>query len=86
MEFVKVAERDGDVILRDAAGRSARFEFLEMARVGGREYAALLEAGEAEPVLLRMLEDGPGERYAVIDDDAEFEAVRAAFERLFEED
>ncbi len=83
MIFTVKGERDGDLILADAAGETAVFEFLEMAVVDGREYAALLQRGETEVTLLRLLEDGGKERYEVIEDDAEFSAVLAAFDALF---
>ena len=86
MEYVKVGAREDAIVLQDENGARAAFEFVEMARVGGKEYAALLQLGEEELVLLRMLEDGSRERYAEIEDDAEFESVRLAFERIFEEE
>ena len=80
MEFRKVGERDGLLLLADEAGNHAAFDFLEMAVVNGREYAALLQQGETEPTVLRLRETGGEEIYAVIEDDAEFDAALDALD------
>ena len=86
MEFIKSGERDGLLLLRSETGETAAFEFLDMAVVNGREYAALLQQGEAEITVLRLLEDGARERYAVTADDEEFAAAVQAFARSLEEE
>lgn len=82
-EYIKVGERDGEIVLQAPDGARASFEFLELANVNGREYAALLERGDDAATILRFLEDGERERYALIEDDAEFEAAAAALELAF---
>lgn len=84
MEYVKKSERDGDLLLAAPDGRQAWFTFLELAAVNGREYAALLEQGDDQFVVLRFTEGAPGrpEKYEAVDDPAEFSAACAALETL----
>ena len=87
MDFTKCADKDGMLILSDGKGGKAAFDFLEMAVVDGNEYAALLQEGDNEVILLAMNENKNGkEVYSTIEDDDLFEKVTAAFEALFEED
>ena len=88
MNYVKKGEK-GDLLLLEAPdGRSAYFEFLEMAVVDGVEYAALLEEGDDEPTVLRFLEAMPGrpEQYAEIEDETAFEAACGALFGLLDAD
>ena len=84
MIFRKEGEKDGDLILRNADGQTAVFAFLELVVVDGREYAALLQRGDTEITVLRLLDDRKQETYAMIEDDDEFEAVLAALEAVFD--
>ncbi|MBQ3519603.1 MAG: DUF1292 domain-containing protein [Clostridia bacterium] len=87
MDFVKVGEKDGNIILADKDGNRAVFEFLEMTVIDQTEYAALLQTDDECLVLLRFAEGANGkEVYSTIDDDALFDRVAAAFEEIFDED
>ena len=87
MTFVKTGEKDGYILLSDSNGNSAYFEFLEMAVLNGKEYAALVETENDDLIILSFSEDSCGtERYTVIDDDDEFELVSVFFENMFNEE
>ncbi|MBE6812007.1 MAG: DUF1292 domain-containing protein [Ruminococcaceae bacterium] len=87
MDFIKVGEKDGNIILADKYGNRAVFEFLEMTVIDQTEYAALLQTDDESIVLLRLTEGTNGkEVYSSIDDDALFERVAATFEEIFDED
>ena len=87
MDYIKIGERDGSLILSDDCGNSAVFDFLEMAVVDGIEYAALLQLDDESVVLLRFNENNNGhEVYSTIDDDNIFEKVAEIFEMMFDED
>lgn len=86
MEFIKTGEKEDMIRLSDGKN-SAWFEFMEMAVVDGSEYAALLQQGDDEPVILRLSEDADGrEKYLTVDDDALFDKVLAALEENMEDD
>ena len=84
MEYIKIGEKDGEVLHAAPDGRRAYFTFLEMAVVNGREYAALLERGDDCFSVLRFseAENGKPERYAEVENEAEFSAACAALEAL----
>ncbi|MBQ6864983.1 MAG: DUF1292 domain-containing protein [Clostridia bacterium] len=87
MLFTKISDKDGNIILADADGNKAVFEFLEMAVVDGDEFAALLETDTESVVILRLHEMNDGhESYETIDDDALFKKVVQCFEEIFDED
>ncbi len=87
MDFVKVGDKDGSIILADKDGNRAIFEFLEMAVVDREEFAALLQTNDDSVVLLRFSEGENGkEIYSTIDDDALFDRVASVFEQIFDED
>ena len=81
MEFIKIRDADGRIILSDRDGNTAEFEFLELYARGGAEYAVLLQEGDDMVTILRFDESSPDgtERYYVIEDDAVFEDVYASF-------
>lgn len=86
MEFAKTGEKEDMIRLSDGKN-SAWFEFLETAAVNGNEYAALVQQGADEPVILRLSETKDGiESFFTVDDDAEFESARAALEKAMGED
>lgn len=86
MVFQKTEEKGELFRLVSPDGRSAWFEFLEMAVVDGAEYAALLETGDDAPVVLRLCEDpaGGAERYETVEDEALFERVSGVLYALLE--
>lgn len=87
MQFIKAGEKDGCVILSDADGNKACFDFLEMAIVDNIEYAALLQIDNDSVILMQFEEKEDGnEIYTVIEDDSVFDKVCAAFAQFFEED
>ncbi len=87
MDFIKVGEKDGNILLADQDGNRAVFEFLEMTVIDQREYAALLQLDDDSVVLLQFTEGENGkEVYSSIDDDELFDRVAAAFEEIFDED
>lgn len=87
MDFIKVSDKDGEILLSDAMGNKALFEFLEFLVVDDAEFAALVQIDTDELVVLRFNEDENGrEVYSTIDDDDLFEKVSAAFEAIFNED
>ena len=89
MVFRKAEEKGELFSLVSPDGSRAWFEFLEMAVVDGVEYAALLEAGDDAPVVLRMTEDpsGGAEQYETVEDEALFGRVSGIlFAMLKEED
>ncbi len=87
MDFIKVGEKDGNILLADQDGNRAVFEFLEMTVIDQREYAALLQLDDDSVVLLQFTEGANGkEVYSSIDDDELFDRVAAAFEEIFDED
>ncbi len=87
MMYIKTGEKDGFLILNDEHGNRAYFEFMEMAVVNGREYAALVETATDDLIILEFHESKDGnESYTVIEDDNEFEQVAAVFETMFNED
>lgn len=86
MEFVKTGEKEDMIRLSDGKN-SAWFEFAAAAVVDGCEYAALVQQGDDEPVILRIDEDADGkERYGTVDDDALFDRVLEALEKSMEEE
>ena len=80
MEFVKIEDVDGMMILSDTEGNSAAFEFLELYAKDGAEYAVLLQEGDDMVTILRFEEKGADgrERYFIVDDDAVFEELYRA--------
>ncbi|MBR6780426.1 MAG: DUF1292 domain-containing protein [Clostridia bacterium] len=87
MEYIKIADHDGLIVLRDHKGNKASFDFLEMAVVDSREYAALLEVETNEVVILEIAEDKDGiEKYRMIESDETFNRVVTVFESLFDEE
>lgn len=85
MEFVKIKDRDGFIILSDDKGNTAEFEFIDMAVIDGTEYAVLLQTGDDMVTILRFEEtaaDGK-EHYYTIDDDRVFEKVFSVFREEF---
>ena len=81
MEFVKIRDADGMMILSDSEGNTAAFEFLELYAKDGAEYAVLLQEGDDMVTILRFEEKGADgrERYFIVDDDAVFEELYRAF-------
>ncbi len=87
MDFIKVGEKDGNILLADQDGNRAVFEFLEMTVIDQREYAALLQLDDDSVVLLQFTEGANGkEVYSSIDDDELFDRVATAFEKIFDEE
>ena len=83
MEFIKKGERDESVLLEVPDGSRGWFGFLEMAAVGGREYAALTDqAGEITVLRFYEAAGGRPERYETEEDPAAFDAACAALEAL----
>ena len=81
MEFVKIKDADGLMILSDGQGNTAAFEFLEMYVLNGAEYAVLLQSDDDMVTILRFEEasaDGR-ERYYPVEDDAVFDEIYASF-------
>lgn len=85
MRFEKVSDKDGNIILADAEGNTAEFEFVEMSVFDGEEYAVLLEKGDDMVTILRFEENAPDGReyYYTVDDDDVFESVYEAFREEF---
>ena len=84
---LNITGKKDDLIRLSDGKNSAWFEFLEMAVVNGAEYAALLEQGGDDPVILQMCEDGDGNEYFLtVDDDATFAKALAALEAAMEDD
>lgn len=83
MEFLKIKDVDGMMLLADKDGNTAEFEFVEMYARGGSEYAVLLQTGDDMVTILRFEEQGADgrERYYTVEDDDVFNAVYADFVR-----
>ena len=83
MEFIKVRDLDGMMELSDGEGNTAVFEFVELYARNGAEYAVLLQRGDDMVTILRFEESGADgrEHYYVVEDDAVFDEVYAAFMR-----
>ena len=87
MEFIKTGEKEDLIRLSDGKD-SAWFEFIEMTAHNGFEYAAILQQGEDEPVIMRFDENGEDgkEHYYTIDDDSEFNAVLEKLNEITDSD
>ena len=85
MELIKIKDADGTMILADADGNSAEFEFIDMRVLDGTEYAVLLQTGDDMVLPMRFEEKGRDgkEHYYTIDDDYIFERVYEAFREEF---
>lgn len=81
MEYIRIADADGLMVLADEDGNTASFEFLEMYVRDGAEYAVLLQPGDDMVTILRMEEKGADgkERYFFVEDDDLFESLYDAF-------
>ena len=81
MEYIRIADADGLMVLADEEGNTAAFEFLEMYVRDGAEYAVLLQQGDDMVTILRLEEDGADgkERYYCVEDDSLFESLYDAF-------
>ena len=81
MEYVKVSDADGLMILSDEEGNTGAFEFLEMYVRDGAEYAVLMQSGDDMVTIPRMEESGADgkERYFYVDDDDIFEDIYESF-------
>lgn len=88
-------EPEGSLItLLDENGKEREFEHLASLDYNGSTYVALIPAfqepeelieGDGDLVILKIVEDDGGEDVLVtIDDDEEFDAVSAEFEKLLE--
>lgn len=86
MEFIKTEECGEYIVLSDAPGGTAEFEFLELFLYGGGEYAALLQRGDDMLTLLKFDESDGREHYYTIDDDAVFDKVYSAFKKEFSDE
>ena len=80
------------VTLTDEDGNEYEFEIIRELQVEGKRYAALLPvctdedcSHEDEDVyIVRIIEENGEEIFEIIEEDAEFERVSAAFETAFE--
>ena len=87
MDFIKIAEKDGAIMLSDTSGNRALFEFLEFVNIDNTEYAALVQIDTDDLVILSFKENDDGsEVYSTIDDDIVFDKVASVFESIFNED
>ncbi len=75
------------VELIDENGASVKFEIVVDFEVDGQEYAVLVEEGEEEAVLFRVIDDGEEEpSFEVVTDDAEFDNVARVYEELMDQE
>lgn len=81
MEYIRIADEDGMMVLADEDGNTAAFEFLELYVRNGAEYAVLLQKGDDMVTILRLEEHGADgkERYFFVEDDDLFESLYDAF-------
>ncbi len=81
MEYIRIADEDGLMVLADEEGNTAAFEFLELYVRNGAEYAVLLQKGDDMVTILRLEEHGADgkERYFFVEDDDLFESLYDAF-------
>ncbi len=87
MDFIKIADKDGAIMLSDTSGNRALFEFLEFVNIDNTEYAALVQIDTDDLVILSFKENDDGsEVYSTIDDDTVFDKVASVFESIFNED
>lgn len=87
MDFIKIADKDGAIMLSDTSGNRALFEFLEFVNIDNSEYAALVQIDTDDLVILSFKENDDGsEVYSTIDDDIVFDKVASVFESIFNED
>lgn len=87
MDFLKTGEKDDMLRLSDGKN-SAWFAILELTALDGREYAALLQQDDDEPLILEVCEplaDGR-EVFRTVDDDDVFDRVCDALEDALNED
>lgn len=77
---------DDIIILLDENGEEIKFEIMADFEVNDQEYAVLLEVGEEDGVIFKVVDDGSDEPVLeyVVDED-EFEFVSKAYEELLEE-
>lgn len=85
------------VTLTDEDGTEYEFEIIRELEIDGERYAALLpvcteeecdhnDDDDEDVYIVRIIEENGEEIFEIIEDDAEFERVSAAFEVAFEED
>ncbi|HNX13778.1 MAG TPA: DUF1292 domain-containing protein [Oscillospiraceae bacterium] len=84
------------VTLTDEDGTEYEFEIIRELELDGEHYAALLpvcnddecdhDHDDEDVYIVRVIEENGEEIFEIIEDDAEFERVSAAFEAAFEEE
>lgn len=83
-EVLRVVEDDDVITLLDEEGAEHEFNIVDVLEVGEKRYAILQPRGggeESDAVIFRM----EGDTLITIEDDAEFERVRQAFEATEDE-
>ena len=83
-------EKDNVLTLTDEEGNEVDFVVVNAVEYNGKTYVMLVEADrieddEAEALLLRVDDSGDEDVLVTVDDEEEFNAVSAEFERSYEE-
>lgn len=83
-------EKDNVLTLTDEEGNEVDFVVVNAVEYNGKTYVMLVEADkleddEAEALMLRVEDNGEEDILVTVDDEEEFNAVSAEFERSYEE-
>ncbi|MBO5248033.1 MAG: DUF1292 domain-containing protein [Clostridia bacterium] len=83
-------EKDNVLTLTDEEGNEVDFVVVNAVEYNGKTYVMLVEADkveddEAEALMLRVEDNGEEDILVTVDDEDEFEAVSAEFEKSYEE-
>jgi len=83
-------DKDNVITLTDEEGNEVDFVVVNAIEYNGNTYVMLVEASrvdddEAEALLLRVVEDGDEDVLVTVDDEDEFNAVAAAFDKAWDD-